>query len=161
MKLKEAIDMPTLYVLVGVPGSGKSTTVKKLQSSNPDTVVVCPDEYRKKLGGTYNYFKQDKSIWGNLCPTDVNDALSKGKNVIFDATNVSEKRRKSILQWAKVPTKKIAVVADVDVATAKKQNKMRDPDKVVPDHVIDNMAKSFTYPTESEGFDEILNANEI
>ena len=55
-------------------------------------------EYRKKLGGTYNHFDDDRTIWGQIFPTDVKSALMKGNSVSFDATNVAKKQR-SVLNW--------------------------------------------------------------
>lgn len=162
-KLKDLIpkQQPTFYVMVGIPGSGKSTTIKKIQQQDSSAVVVCPDEYRKQLGGTYNHFKDDKKIWNTMCPTDVKSALESGQSVIFDATNVAAKRRKSILHWAGDNVHKVAVVVEVDAETAKKQNRMREPDKVVPDHVIDRMLSQFQYPDKSEGFDEVVTPEEL
>ena len=99
VNLKDLVprNKPKFYLMVGVPGSGKSTAIKKIQSNDPSSVVVCPDEYRKKLGGTYNHFDDDRTIWGQICPTDVKSALMKGNTVIFDATNVAKKRRRSVL----------------------------------------------------------------
>ena len=155
-------DKPKFIVLVGVPGSGKSTVTSKLIQKYPNTEVVCPDEYRKKLGGSYNNFKDEKKIWSNLCPTDIRNSLDAGSNVIFDATNVGVKRRKSVLQWVNgLDVEKVAIVVQVDIDVAKRQNKLRDPDKIVPDHVIDNMFKSFVYPTKDEGFDKIINAKKV
>lgn len=164
MKLKDLIELkatPTFYMLCGVPGAGKSTAIKKIQQMNPDAVVVCPDEYRKQLGGTYNHFADDDKIWNVLCPNDVNETINSGQSVIFDATNVTAKRRKSILNWIKAPAKKVAVVVEVPLAVALKQNQQRDPDKVVPDDVIKRMFDQFEYPTTSEGFDEVINSTEL
>ena len=148
--------------MVGVAGSGKSTLIEKLKQKYPNTVVVCPDEYRKQLGGTYNYFKADGKIWNQLCPTDINTSLKAGKNVIFDATNVSVKRRKSILNWVVgLDVETQAVVIQIPIEQALKQNKMRDADKIVPDHVIENMFKSFVYPTKDEGFDKIITVKSV
>ena len=163
-KLKDLIpkERPTFYVMVGVPGSGKSTTIKKIQKSDQNVVVVCPDEYRKQLGKSYNYFKEEGKIWNQLCPTDIKQSLSNGKSVIFDATNVAIKRRKSILQWvSKLDVEKVSVVVEVPLPIALRQNQMRDPDKIVPDHVIKNMFKSFVYPSTVEGFDKVINAKEL
>jgi predicted kinase len=164
-KLKDLItedqELPTFYMMVGVPGSGKSTTIKKIQSTSPNAVVICPDEYRKALGGSYSYFKEEPKIWNQMCPNDTNEVLADNQDVIFDATNVAPKRRKAVLKWLKVPARKVAVVVEVPLGTALKQNKMREPDKIVPDHVITNMFKSFVYPTESEGFDKVVDANKI
>lgn len=164
-KLKDLIEIgnhkPTFWLLIGIPGAGKSTTVKKIQQKDPNVIVVCPDEYRKQLGGTYNHFADDKKIWNEMCPTDIRLNLARGQSVIFDATNVAKKRRKAILNWIDGDVNKVAVVVEVDAETAKKQNKMREPDKQVPDHVIDRMLSQFQYPEKSEGFDKILTPDNL
>lgn len=165
MKIKDLVagdgKRPTFYMMVGVPGAGKSTTIKKIQEVNPTAVVVCPDEYRKELGGSYNYFKEEGKIWNQLAPKDTNDALKAGKDVIFDATNVALKRRKDVLKKVKVPSRNIAIVVEVTLETALKQNQLREEDKIVPEHVINNMFNSFAYPTETEGFAVVVNANKL
>jgi predicted kinase len=158
MNLKNLIpaDKPICFVMVGIPGSGKSTAISKITKAFPNTTVVCPDEYRKQLGGSYSNFDNDSKIWSDICPTNINKALSSNNNVVFDATNVAVKRRKSILNWIKHDCFKVAVVLPLNVDVALKQNKQRDPDKVVPDSVIHRMASQFVAPSKSEGFDEIL-----
>ena len=149
-------------VMVGVPGAGKSTLIEKLKVKYENTAVVCPDEYRKELGGTYSYFSQDKLIWKTLCPDAVVDLLSSDCNVIFDATNVGAKRRKSILKWVDgLDVEKQAVVVRVELDVAKRQNQLREADKVVPDFVIDNMFKSFVYPSKEEGFDKVIDGEKV
>ena len=148
--------------MVGVPGSGKSTIIEKLKKKYPNTDVVCPDEYRKALGGTYNHFDNDSLIWNNLCPTDIRASLSNGRNVIFDATNVGVKRRKTVLKWVDtLDVDTMAVVVQVSIETALRQNKLREKDKIVPDGVIQQMFANFVYPSKSEGFDVIVKSSSI
>ena len=40
----------TVYLLVGPPGSGKSTFGKVLADGVNNTIRVCPDEFRAKFG---------------------------------------------------------------------------------------------------------------
>lgn len=156
------MNKPTYTVMVGVPGSGKSTTINKLVENNPNTVIVCPDEYRKELGGAYNNFNYDKKIWNTICPEAVAEALESGKDVIFDATNVAVKRRESILKWVEgIDCEKVVIVMDVDKKTALMQNQLRDPEKIVPDIVIHRMSKQFVMPTIEEGFDKVLTHNDV
>jgi hypothetical protein len=60
--------MPTVYVLVGVPGSGKSTWIKN-QDWAQDCVVVSTDDfvedYAKEVGSTYS------EVFDDYMPTAV------------------------------------------------------------------------------------------
>ena len=43
--------MPTLYLLCGLPGSGKTTLARKLEREAP-ALRLCPDEWMAPLFGT-------------------------------------------------------------------------------------------------------------
>lgn len=74
--------------MVGIPGSGKSYYAKLLAKKNPNTHVrVCRDDIREMLG-KYWVPKREKLV------TDIEydtmySALSRGYNVIVDATNIN------------------------------------------------------------------------
>ena len=46
--------MTNFYMLVGLPGSGKSTIVKKMIEKNPNIKVFSSDSLRKELWGDEN-----------------------------------------------------------------------------------------------------------
>ena len=81
----------TLYTLVGLPASGKST----FSASRKDCVVVCPDTIRKTVLGNETDQKNGGLIFA-IAWKQINKALLQGKDVIFDATNCQKKYRKRI-----------------------------------------------------------------
>ena len=78
--------MVNLYVMVGLPGSGKST----FAAAHPEMPVVCLDTIRGELYG-------DESIQGNgdevarIAVKLIHKLLNECHDVIYDACNVRPK----------------------------------------------------------------------
>jgi predicted kinase len=144
------------YLLIGAPGSGKSTWGKNAASVNPDMVRLCPDEFRAKFGAG----EHDQSVSGQAFEATRNgmrDALFNGKNVLIDATNMYRKSRKDFIKIAKeFDAETIAVVFEADKATLLARNQKRGSEggRNVPEHVIDSMLAKYERPMSGE-FDVI------
>jgi predicted kinase len=81
--------------MVGPSGSGKSTWIKQFLAKHPDFKVVSMDEMRKRLTGDISNQSKNEEVYS----TSINNAkkfLQSGKNVIWDATSVSEKAREKL-----------------------------------------------------------------
>ncbi len=152
----EKISAPYAVLPVGVPGSGKSTAMSAL-ANTIDIKKVCPDDIRQKLTGNSADQTKNKEVW-ETTHREVGEFLGLGQSVIIDATHVAKEQRVEAVEMYKGfgATAVIAIVFDVDLATAKARNASRQ--RVVPTHVIDRMHKTLLrYPvTSGDGFDEIL-----
>lgn len=148
--------MNELYVLIGVAGVGKSTWTKK---QNVD-VIFSSDEYREKIFKTLE--KQDEKDHKLIFETMHNDLFEYLKNntnkkVIYDATNLSAKRRKILKdQVLKFNTKVIAVIFFETYEKIKERNEQREKYKQVPEHVTREMYKSICVPRKGYDCDDIL-----
>jgi predicted kinase len=87
--------LPALTLMVGIPGSGKSSWIAENKSEN--AVVVSPDDIRRELSGNVSDQTQNAKVW-ELAKQRTVEALKLGKDVILDATNVATKSRKRFLQ---------------------------------------------------------------
>jgi len=153
-------------MLCGIPTSGKSTYVNKLREYEywKDAVVLSTDDYiekeAKRMGLTYNQVFDD--VIDNATrelELQLNMAMDKGKDIIYDQTNLSKKtRRKKLL---KLPSyyRKTAVWFQIDIEEALKRNKTREG-KFIPESIIKRMYHQFEVPTCDEGFDFIENGNQ-
>lgn len=142
----------TLYVLVGLPGSGKSTWAQK---QNQDKVsVISTDKIRLVCFGN----EQDQTHNGRVFDIAYCTLRGKGmenENCIFDATNLDRKTRKRIFKELKSYFAKfVAIYFDVPLEICLERNAMRT--RVVPSHVIENMAKKLEKPTAQEGFSGVF-----
>lgn len=160
--------MPEVLVLIGLPGSGKSTWREKfLAGKAPDSVVCVSqddiiEDWAAANGMTYS------QAWSKVNQKDVaakfrNDykaALNAGKDIIIDRTNMGAKARKELLKHVPESYHKVAVVFVIPDPELKARLKAREAQtgKAIPEFVINNMAKAYVAPTREE-FDEIRRIN--
>ncbi len=141
--------MKKLFMLVGLPASGKSTCGKRLAESE-DALIVSSDEIRKELLGNENDQTNNEDVF-----KEVENRIIKGlkeRNVIYDATNISFKRRMNFLQRIK-NAEKIAIIIATPYDECIERNNKRE--RKVPEDVIKRMYYNFYIPQYYEGFDEI------
>jgi len=155
---------PQAIMLIGVPGSGKSTYISKLKAQNPDRdyTVLSTDDVLELLGSEqgwdYNQafknipFKKVQAIFN----TNFQQAVKNKNDIIIDQTNLTVKSRAKKLNKLSKEYKKIAVVFSVDADEMKRRLDQRaaETGKSIPQHILDNMIRSYVPPSNSE-FDEI------
>lgn len=143
---------PTLVVLVGISGAGKTTYAKKYIAENGNTVHLSSDSIRKELYGDESIQDNPAAVF-ELMQKRAIEALNEGKDVVYDATSVTRKDRASII--SKVP--KFARVechiiwAPIEICIERDAARER----IVGEEVIDKMLKRFQAPYFDEGFDYI------
>lgn len=143
---------PVFIMMVGLPGSGKSTIAKTYGMK-----IFSSDEYRERFFGDVNDQTHNDKVFSML-HNDIRECLREGESCILDATNVSRKSRKRMLDFiSSVPCFKKAHVVCPRLDTVFKQNDERD--RKVPPDVIQRMLKQFEFPQLFEGFDEVYVTN--
>ena len=80
-------------MMVGLPGSGKSTYAKQL-SEETNAVICSSDTIREELYGDENSQDNNDEVF-KILHSRIKENLKNGKNVIYDATNINSKRRKA------------------------------------------------------------------
>jgi predicted kinase len=153
--------MPELVMLCGIPTCGKSTYVNKLKKLDywKDAVVLSTDNYienqAQRLGLTYNQIFDDviDNATRELELAFI-EAKDKGKNIIWDQTNLSIKARKKKL--AKLPSlyARGVIYFDITLEEALRRNENREG-KYIPKSVLKRMYHQFEVPTIEEGFDYV------
>ena len=152
---------PKAYILVGVPGSGKSTWVNNQDWANECAYISTDkhvEDFAKERGKTYSeVFDAVMSDCVDLMTTDVIIARSKKQDIIWDQTSTTVKARKK--KFNMLPGyEMIAVVFKTpDKEELKKRLDSREG-KHIPAHVVKSMIDNWQDPTEEEGFDKIIYA---
>ena len=145
---QDAVEIPELnlsdskqvIIMVGYPGSGKSSVAKKI-CEDERFVLIQGDVYKTspkmiKAAGAY---------------------VSEGKSVVFDATNSSCKKRYEYIGFARKHSYKIVCVhVSTSLEDSYKRNKSRDPENQVPKIAYSMYKKHFENPSVEEGFDIIV-----
>lgn len=144
--------MSTMYMMIGIPGSGKSTEAKRLGKSL-GIPVISSDEIRKDLTGSEEDFSMDKEIWTSVIPRRLRSALKEG-DVVFDATNLRVRGRNTIRRSIGTEHSCCAVYMDTPLEVCIKRQEARE--RKVPRERIEEMHSALVPPTVSEGFDYVL-----
>jgi len=141
-----------IIMFVGLPASGKSTIAKEI-SKKENAVIHSSDDLRKKIFDNINDEDHNDELFKELHRRIKKD-LIEGKNVIYDATNISYKRRKGFLEeLKKINCYKDCYLVATPYEICLKRNQERE--RKVPDYVIKKMYKSFYIPQYYEGWDKI------
>lgn len=143
--------MPTLYILCGIPASGKSTWAHEfLASDTKDTRYVSRDEIRfSMLEEDDDYFAHEKKVFEKFADT-IAQTLVDGFDVIADATHVNEYSRTKLTNAIDAyitEYKIIYVVFHTGVEECVRRNSLREGRAHVSEESIRGMRRSFTMPT--------------
>jgi len=147
----------TIYIAVGLPGSGKSTYAKNF-IKDKNIEYLSSDELRAVYGKDETDQSVTSIVFGHI-KRKVDEFLKDGKNVLVDATSVNRRERSDYINTAKkYGAKVIALVFKMDRQGLIDRNKKRGEQggRVVPDFVIDKMLAKYEEPSTSEGIDEVI-----
>ena len=144
---------PRLWMMVGIPGSGKSAMAERIKLEHPHTAIVSSDEIRQRLYGDVNDQDHNAEVFAEMHKT-VTESLKVGLNVIYDATNINSKRRTSFLNSiSDISCYKEAIIMAIPFEICLRRNWSRE--RKIPDKVIIRMYKSWQTPARWEGWDDI------
>ena len=155
--------MKTYIMLVGLPGSGKSTWTKNFLEGIPYSYSVLSSDHfiemeAARLSTTYtDIFGEYVGTAMKLLREKTAAAFSDGVEVVVqDQTNMNEKTRAKKLAEVPIGYRRIAVYFEVEENELKRRLAAR-PDKFIPDHVIKSMKDSYERPKHNEKFHFVFN----
>ena len=144
--------MATLNIMIGIPGSGKSNYAKKCLI-NDNTEYLSSDDIRIELYGFEDQTHNDV-VFETMKKRTLN-ALREGKDVIYDATNLSKKRRSGIINEARKLSAQInAYFCCTPINIILERNITR-VERQLPWDKLVQMIQSIEPPMYYEGFDNI------
>ena len=146
------MNKPIFVMMVGLPGSGKSTHAEKL-SKRINAVIHSSDALREELTGDINNQNNNELVFQTLHKR-IKEDLINGRNCIYDACQIKRKDRMSFLQQLnKIPCRKICVLMATRYEKCLERSQSRE--RKVPEYVIKRMYMKFDPPYWYEGWDDI------
>lgn len=135
--------MRKLYMLIGLPGSGKSTIAKRITEFENGAITICPDEIRKVITGDIQDQSKNKEVF-EIAFERLSHLVKSGNPnaIIWDATNIRTQYRKEIVDTVKKYEGKnsykiIYIFCNLPVEVCSLRNSNRD--RVVPEEAIARM----------------------
>lgn len=145
--------MSVLYIMVGLPGSGKSY-VADILAKEANGTVVSRDEIRfKYLKDDEEYFHHEKKVFKEYVNT-IQKYLDKGETVIADATHLNAPSRVKLLNnlYFTKEDYVVPMVIKTPFEICSERNAQRTGRSKVPDDVLKGMYDSFTDPAEDPAY---------
>lgn len=142
--------MSVLYILCGIPGSGKSTWARKqVENYGTDKMAwISRDKIRFNLvKPDEEYFSRENEVI-SIFVDEIQKAIDNGTPfVLADATHLNRKSRLQLLNQLVLNNTSVRYVYfDVPLSVALERNSKRQGRERVPDSVIEKMYYSFSKP---------------
>lgn len=142
----------TLRVMVGLSGSGKSSVAKEIAENNFNTIIVSSDNIREELTGKVEDQSKNEEVF-KVFHKRIREALENNTNVIANATNITMRSRRAIIENIKdIECNKIVYLIPKPFRQCKIDNLNRQ--HPVSEEVLDKQLRKFQIPFMEEGFDE-------
>lgn len=151
-----------VWMLSGIPGSGKSYWAENFQKEHAHTSINSRDKVRfSMLSDNDQYFAKEDAVFkqfvANIKSDIANDSI---ENVFIDATHLNPKGRAKVLNKLDLSGCEVnCVYFTTPLPTCLTRNELRKGRSVVPASVIRRMYFSKEAPTKGEGFTHIYTVN--
>jgi predicted kinase len=153
-----------LFLLSGIPGSGKSTWIKN-QIEAKGGIWISRDAIRfAALSEEDEYFSKEDEVFATFISAiqeQINNPIA--TDIYVDASHLNTKARNKTLRRLNLEglDEKNCVCFQIPLEVAFERNDQRSGRALVPHSVIAEMAKSLTLPKANEKFDHIIVIDEF
>ncbi len=161
--------MSKCYMMIGVPGSGKSTYIQNVLNQEKNLISISTDEYIEKIA------REQNSTYSSVYDTAIKDAnnwfneelrkiFKQSTDFVWDQTNINIKSRKFKLKQLfdqKYEVHAITFEVETSIILDRLRNRATQTGKIIPESIIQSMLKSYQPPILDEGFSTITTVNSL
>lgn len=152
----------TVWLMIGILGSGKSTWSKTRAATDDIACIVSKDSIREMLHGSYRFEVSLEFLVSNILYTAITEVLAAGYNLIIDECHITKDNRARVVNQIRrnFPNVKIIGVwcpGKID-NVYRRMHSPKGQSKATWERVYTNMVTNFQDPTEDE-FDELIIVN--
>ena len=146
-----------VFLLAGVPGSGKSTWIRQQIDIYGGTWCSRDAVRFSMVKEDEPYFSQEDRVFQSWI-AQIQNAINRGEDVYIDATHINANSRRKVLKRLKLNgAELIGVNMMIPLNESIRRNNLREGREKVPESVITKMYYDFSPITMAEGFDTITN----
>ena len=148
-----------VWLMCGIPGSGKSTWVQKQMKTNPGVWCSRDNVRFSMVGEDEEYFARENEVF-EAWIVEIQKAIEDKsvKNIYIDATHLNEKSRDKVLNRLNLENATLcAVNFTVPLEECIRRNDLREGRARVPRSVIRRMHFSFVPAKQGEKYKEVVN----
>ena len=149
--------MPTCYMLIGLPGTGKSTWVGHFHEEEQNQVIISSDYFVERFaslcGMTYNEafpIAMARGIPNKFIRKRTRKAITENRDVLWDQTNLTAKSRGA--KMSQLPGYNFEALVFEKPAQEIWEKNLDRPGKIIPKNILNQMERSYQAPTQDEGF---------
>lgn len=146
--------MATLFLVCGIPGSGKSTFLSNFVKS-PNSLIISRDKIRFSLLREGEKYFSHESVVKQMFYSGITKALQLGYNVFADQSSINPTFRKEILNNVRGYKEANIIWINTPIEICIKRDSKRHGRERVGEKVIKNMYSHFVPPTFKEKFSHI------
>lgn len=134
-----------VYLMIGIPGSGKSVLSKKIRNKGTNFIILSSDDIREELSGTIRFNASNNQRVFEVLDARLKKSIEDGYDVIVDATNLDEIYRRSYIEIAhSLDAQVFGIVVNTSFVNCLKNNSNRKYDSRVPYKAMIRMQSKFT-----------------
>jgi len=149
--------LKVLCLLIGLPGSGKSTYIKQTATNN--AIILSTDGIREELFGPVFNEKIKQEVFKELIVRTQN-SIENNHEVIVDTTFLNDEflRKTFIEQIKQHPThvKITAIVFDTEISVCLIRDKSRTANRIVGQEIIKELEKGLSFPEKDNDFNDVF-----
>ena len=147
----------TLYIISGIPGSGKDYFLNKYFGNSSNVKIISRDVIRFSLiENNDEYFSKESLVFSKFCKA-IREAFDEYDIVVANATHLNERSRNKLLNSLGEDFLKDKLInciyMDVPLKVALERNAKREGLSLVPEDAIKRMYKSAYRPNYGERYE--------